>query len=133
MNAYHHNQFQDTTTANQGSAPLSERYAFIEDPGHAWLKVPLGELVQLNVHEKISSYSFMDRQFAYLEEDVDAGIFIRARAGLPTDYQRCTSEHDERAKAFCNQYVEVIYQENTLIRQLSHYQPQCINHRPHTY
>jgi hypothetical protein len=49
-------------------------YKWIIDPGHAWLQVPLAEIEGL----KISHYSFHDGQFAYLEEDCDAGIFLTA-------------------------------------------------------
>lgn len=58
-------------------------YKFIVDPGHGWLKVPLNEIHGL----KFSSYSFRDNKYAYLEEDVDAGIFISARGLTEHDWE----------------------------------------------
>ena len=56
------------------------KYTFISDPGHAWLRVPLAEIRGLD----ISSFSFRDANYAYLEEDLDAGTFMRAK-GLTSD------------------------------------------------
>jgi len=51
------------------------KYVFYEDPGHGWLKVPLKELEELGIADKISAYSYMKGSHAYLEEDRDAPIF----------------------------------------------------------
>ena len=58
--------------------PDSNNYEFHEDAGHGWLRVPYAELAELGVHP--SEYSYMDtrREFAYLEEDMDAGLFLEA-------------------------------------------------------
>jgi hypothetical protein len=48
------------------------------DPGHAWLKVPLSLLEELDLADKISRYSFRSAQFGYLEEDCDAYRFVQA-------------------------------------------------------
>jgi hypothetical protein len=45
------------------------------DPGHAWVKVPLKLLEELYILHNISSYSFMRGDSAYLEEDCDAVVF----------------------------------------------------------
>ena len=58
---------------------IASTVVFISDPGHGWLKVLLPELDTLGIVEQISPYSFRDNQFAYLEEDVDAGIYLNAR------------------------------------------------------
>ena len=51
-------------------------YTFYEDPGHGWLAVPIKELKQLGIWEKITVYSYMDEQFVYLEEDQDMDTFL---------------------------------------------------------
>jgi hypothetical protein len=51
---------------------------FISDPGHGWLSVSLADLEKLDIIEKISHFSYMTLTRAYLEEDVDAGIFLKA-------------------------------------------------------
>ncbi len=58
---------------------IQDKYIFINDPGHAWLKVPAAELALFNVVNKISAYSYIKDGYVYLEEDCDAGIFLRAR------------------------------------------------------
>ena len=56
------------------------KYGFFSDPSHGWLKVSIEELIQLNICVLISGFSYIsaDRKHAYLEEDLDAQIFINA-------------------------------------------------------
>jgi hypothetical protein len=54
-------------------------YQFISDPGHGWLRVPLAEIAG----ETYSAYSYQDAEFAYLEEDCDAGKFMKAHHVTP--------------------------------------------------
>ena len=56
----------------------TKAYTFYEDPGHAWLAVPLSTLEKLGIDGCISSCSYIRGAIAYLEEDLDAGIFIDA-------------------------------------------------------
>ena len=120
------NDFQENSSPSIKTIPyataLSEQYKFIESPGHGWLRVPLREIIQLGIAEKITAYSYMDNQFAYLEEDIDAGVFIRARIGLP-DYQECSPADNARAREFCDHSVKIVYQEYPAVRRLRHYQP----------
>ena len=56
------------------------------DSGHGWLKVAMSELVALNVAVDITPFSYVSedakgRKWAYLEEDCDAGTFLRAKGG----------------------------------------------------
>ena len=55
-------------------------YTFIEDPGHGWLRVPVWELHELGIANKVSHCSYIDGEDALLEEDCDAVLFIEARA-----------------------------------------------------
>ena len=50
-----------------------QSFVFISDPGHGWLVVPLS-LVRAS-GAKISPYSYIRGNMAYLEEDCDAGAF----------------------------------------------------------
>ena len=52
---------------------------FFEDPGHGWLEVGLHELRHLGIADAISSCSYRQGSFAYLEEDCDAPLYIRAQ------------------------------------------------------
>lgn len=55
-------------------------YNFISDPGHGWLEVPVEEVKALALD--ITPYSYVDNRkgLAYLEEDLDAGVFVNAAA-----------------------------------------------------
>ena len=44
---------------------------FISDAGHGWLKVPLKEGLPFG-----TGYGYMDKEFAYLEEDCEATAFL---------------------------------------------------------
>ena len=50
---------------------------FISDPGHGWLRVPMKLLEDWNIDILISEYSYRTKEFAFLEEDCDAEIFIK--------------------------------------------------------
>lgn len=49
-------------------------YTFFTDPGHGWLRVPLADLHEVGF--KPSKYSYYDKDYAYLEEDCDAPLFM---------------------------------------------------------
>jgi hypothetical protein len=55
---------------------MKQTFEFISDPGHAWLRVPVKLLEDWDIDILISEYSYRTREFAYLEEDCDAAIFI---------------------------------------------------------
>jgi hypothetical protein len=51
-------------------------YVFYWDITCAWLRVPINNLYELKIADKISSCSYMDEKYAYLDEDHDAYTFI---------------------------------------------------------
>jgi hypothetical protein len=57
---------------------MTRKFDFHTDAGHGWLKVHVRDLtdVALTVAE-FSAYSYRDGEWLYLEEDLDAGTFIR--------------------------------------------------------
>lgn len=57
---------------------MQRTYTMYNDPGHAWLKCSKAELIKSGIAHKITPYSYMDKRHAYLEEDQDAGTFIKA-------------------------------------------------------
>ncbi len=77
-------------------------FIFHTDPGHGWVEVPLTTIAKLGIAKDISSYSYTDGSNAYLEEDCDAGLFVRAF---------------EKANGARPELVEK-YKENTPIRNL---------------
>jgi len=50
---------------------------FYYDPSHAWLKVPIEDVGKYNIKD-ISTYSYQDGSFCFLEEDCDAPLYINA-------------------------------------------------------
>lgn len=48
------------------------------DPGHAWAAVKISELEALDIAHKITPYSYMRGQTAYLEEDCDLSTYLAA-------------------------------------------------------
>lgn len=47
------------------------------DPGHAWGKVSIKKLQQLNIAHLITNYSYMRKDYAYLEEDLDLSMLLK--------------------------------------------------------
>ena len=58
---------------------MKTNYIFHSDPGHAWLAVKKAELKRLKIDFMISSFSYMNGETAYLEEDRDAEVFLNAK------------------------------------------------------
>ena len=71
---------------------------FYSDPGHGWAKVSLKMLVMLSITDKISPYSYIRGKFAYLEEDLDAGIVVYAlqKAGYDVKYKEQTQTNPRK-------------------------------------
>ncbi len=75
---------------------FSPHLTFIFDPGHGWLKVPLAEIVGLGIEEQITPYSFIEGDFAYLEEDVDCPFYLEARAAQGIPRPEITEQYMDR-------------------------------------
>jgi hypothetical protein len=58
-------------------------YIYHQDSGHGWLEVPVGEIRAMGLEKRITPYSYLYRDKAYLEEDLDAGTFLDIRKLLP--------------------------------------------------
>jgi hypothetical protein len=65
--------------SGHASGQVSDRLTLVVDPGHAWLRVPLVEIARLGIEDQISAYSYINGNYAYLEEDSDAGRYQAAR------------------------------------------------------
>ena len=53
-------------------------YTIYEDAGHAWIKVPIAELIALDIENGVTHYSYINGKYAYLEEDCDLTKFFNA-------------------------------------------------------
>jgi len=70
-------------------------YTKIDDPAHGWLKVPLKEVEDCGAN--ISSFSYKDDDYAYLEEDCDMYQFLTSAGHLVNKELKVqiNSEHQE--------------------------------------
>jgi hypothetical protein len=53
---------------------------FYSDSSHGWAEVPINLITELGIADKISRYSYMRGEMAYLEEDADLSVFLMALA-----------------------------------------------------
>jgi hypothetical protein len=74
---------KENDTITNKDIQAKNNYTFYEDSSHGWLEVPLQELKDLGIQERITSFSYVFKGMAYLEEDLDAGTFLDIRNKLP--------------------------------------------------
>ncbi len=78
---------------------------FISDPGHGWCKVKISLLQQLGIADKITFYSYVRGDYAYLEEDCDLSTFMRAAhdAGIALTFrERNSRERPSRVRNYAS-------------------------------
>jgi len=57
----------------------ARKFTTYNDPGHGWLKVTLADMREAGLSPAdFTSYSYMDGEKYFLEEDCDAGKFLNA-------------------------------------------------------
>jgi len=51
-----------------------------DDASHGWLEVSYEDLINLNIQNKISNFSYIDstKKLIYLEEDYDMTLFMKS-------------------------------------------------------
>lgn len=72
------------------------------DPGHGWMKVPKAMLVQLGIASKITKYSYMRGDHAFLEEDQDLTTFVKAAEahGITVKYREHIANKQSRIRNY---------------------------------
>lgn len=63
--------------------------SFHHDSGHGWLQVPEKSLKELGIEAFVSRMSYLKDEQVYLEEDLDASLFIaawKAKKGKQPDW-----------------------------------------------
>ena len=90
-----------------------ESPVFHNDPGHGWLEAKYEDLVELEIQNKISHYSYRSGDTVYLEEDQDLTIYVKALW-----YEMYMNEE---FKIWWKQIVSK-YEEESFIRNLMHYE-----------
>lgn len=103
------------------NVPTMKKFQFISDAGHGWLRVSRDDIRRLNIASQITGFSYLSKD-AYLEEDCDAGTFIRAWCkangflkpdGEP-DFQRFFRERCEDVDHGSNSWVRNLRSYNAL-------------------
>ena len=67
------------------------------DAGHAWAKVPLSFIKSAGFQDSISDYSYMDNEYAYLEEDCDLAHAYHAITKLNGNAPAIEEYHTEHS------------------------------------
>ena len=58
---------------------INTAYKFYSDPGHGWMAVSFKNFFAVGAKlEDVSNFSYVRGKTLYLEEDGDAGVFIKA-------------------------------------------------------
>ena len=59
---------------------MNKQFIFHEDAGHGWLEVSYQDVVDVDIHNEISEFSYINRttKKIFLEEDCDWLLFINA-------------------------------------------------------
>jgi len=69
-------------------------FTFYQDPGHGWLRAPKKLLFDLGIHRDISTFSYHNGKYAYLEEDCDAAKLINKLEETTTQFEIKTSRNN---------------------------------------
>ncbi len=66
---------------------MQASYRYLQDPGHGWIEVPIAELTELGIADKITPYSYVGANgtMVYLEEDLDAYTWLNAHRARSND------------------------------------------------
>lgn len=75
------------------------KFHYYSDPGHGWLKVKISLLEELGIADQISSCSYVLGEYAYLEEDADATLFMDTwrKTGRPHEFVQHYTSGDRRS------------------------------------
>lgn len=86
---------------------MTKTYTMYSDPGHGWLKVTKADLAKLGITDKVSSYSYMRGNYAYLEEDCDASLFLNTleATGVVIKVKESFSNKSSRIRSYADYRV----------------------------
>ena len=78
------------------------KFNYFTDSGHGWFKVSKELLKKLNIADKVSSYSYQFKEWAYLEEDCDASLLFSAldSAGIEWTYKEFHTDKASKIRSY---------------------------------
>ena len=79
---------------------------YYQDSGHGWVKIHLDKLKALGIDKDISYFSYTRKQYAYLEEDCDLSILIKAcnDKGIILKFREHNSDRDSKIRNYQSYY-----------------------------
>lgn len=60
---------------------------YFQDPGHGWVEVSRSLAEELGIKDKITSYSYQNANYYFLEEDCDAPLLLKELKNRNIEYQ----------------------------------------------
>lgn len=77
---------------------------FYQDPGHGWAKINKKWLALLQIEDKITHYSYMRKDYAYLEEDGDLSTLFEAadKAGIKITLKEFSTDKQSKIRSYCS-------------------------------
>ena len=81
-------------------------YQYLQGSGHGWLEVPMTEIKNLGLTQKISAYSYRKGDSAFLEEDCDMSLFIKAMnaTGQEFNFNEVHTNYDSQVRNYSRFY-----------------------------
>ena len=75
---------------------------FFADPAHGWGEVPISLIKELGIADKISQYSYMKGDNAYLEEDCDLSVLMNAleAQGITANFVEVWTNNDSPVRRY---------------------------------
>lgn len=100
---------------------------FYQDPGHGWVKIHLDKLKALGIDKDISYFSYTRKSYAYLEEDGDLSILIKAceDQGIVLKFREHNSDRDSKIRNYQSYYygdpklIKVVEDTREMIKTLN--------------
>jgi hypothetical protein len=77
--------------------PKIHTYTFHSDAGHGWLAVKRTELFDRGLLTKVTDYSYEKGGTVYLEEDMDASMFIESLKADGVPYKIVEGAYHDRS------------------------------------
>lgn len=79
---------------------------YYQDSGHGWVKIHLDKLKALGIDKDISYFSYTRKSYAYLEEDSDLSILIKAcdDRGIVLKFREHNSDRDSKIRNYQSYY-----------------------------
>ena len=80
------------------------QFTYHTDPGHGWIEVSFADLVSVGLKpDDFSQYSYRSGEYAYLEEDCDAAVFVNAWKqvrGESPKFRELHTDSDSRIRTY---------------------------------